>query len=247
MNLEGKTALVTGASRGIGRVIALRLAGAGARVVVNYHTHGDDAAQVVKEIQGRGSSAIALGANVAKLEEVKALVRDATEAWGRLDILVNNAGIIRDALLMRMSDEAWDEVMDIDLRGAFYCTREAIRAMIRQRWGRVVNISSAIALTGNVGQTNYAAAKAGLLGFTRALAREVATRSITVNAVLPGYIATDIVADLSKQTKDLILSHIPMERFGVPEDVAGLVTFLCTEEASYITGQGLCVDGGITL
>ena len=247
MDLQGRVALVTGSSRGIGRVIALRLARAGAKVVVNYHSHEDAAAQVVEEVQRLGSQAVAIGADVSQAGQAKELIGKGLEAWGRLDILVNNAGIIKDALLPRMSEETWDEVINLDLKGTFLCSREAIRHMLRQRWGRVVNISSAIAVTGNVGQANYAAAKAGVLGFTRSLAREVATRNITVNAVMPGYISTDIVNDLPQKTKDLILSHIPMDQFGTPEDVAGMVAFLCTEEARYIIGQSIGVDGGITL
>lgn len=247
MDLRGKIALITGASRGLGKAIALRLADAGADVVVNYQTREDAAREVVEEIQRRGRRAIALGADVSKAEEVKGLFARALEAMQRVDILVNNAGILRDNLLLRMSDDEWDEVMSVNLRGAFLCTREAIRPMLRQRWGRIINISSAIAVKGNIGQSNYAASKAGMLGFTCAVAREVATRNITANAVMPGYIETEIVADIGQKAKDIILSHIPVGRFGSPEDVAGIVAFLATEEARYITGQAIAVDGGITL
>ncbi len=247
MDLQGRVALVTGSSRGIGRAIALRLARAGAKIVVNYHQHGESAAQVVEDVRQLGSEAIAVQADVSHEDQARALVSQGAARWERLDILVNNAGIIKDALLPRMSEETWDAVLDLDLKGTFLCTREALRHMLRQRWGRVVNISSAIAVTGNIGQANYAAAKAGVLGFTRSVAREVATRNITINAILPGYIATEIVEDLPQKVKDLIRSHIPMDKFGTPEDVAGAVAFLCTEEARYITGQSLGVDGGLTL
>jgi 3-oxoacyl-[acyl-carrier protein] reductase len=247
VNLEGKSALVTGGSRGIGRAIALRLAQAGANVAINYSTQKESALEVVEEIKQLGVNSLALQADISQTDQVKKMASQLLEEWGRSDILVNNAGIRHDSLLPRMSDETWDEVMAVDLRGVFLCTREFIRSMLRQRWGRVVNISSGIAFTGNIGQANYAAAKAGVLGFTRAMAREVATRNITVNSVLPGYVETDIVSDLTQEMRDLILAHIPMNRFGTPAEIAGMVAFLCTEEASYITGQSLCVDGGITL
>jgi 3-oxoacyl-[acyl-carrier protein] reductase len=247
VNLHGKSALVTGGSRGIGRAIALRLAQSGANVAVNYNTHQESALEVVEEIKQLGVNSLALQADISQTDQVKKMANQLLAEWGRSDILVNNAGIRRDSLLPRMSDEVWDEVMAVDLRGVFLCTREFIRPMLRQRWGRVVNISSGIAFTGNIGQANYAAAKAGVLGFTRAMAREVATRNITVNSVLPGYVNTDIVSDLTQEMSDLILAHIPMNRFGTPDEIAGMVAFLCTEEASYITGQSLCVDGGITL
>lgn len=247
MNLEGKSALVTGGSRGIGRAIALRLAQTGANVAINYSTQKESALEVVEEIKQLGVNSLALQADISQTDQVKKMASQLLEEWGRSDILVNNAGIRHDSLLPRMSDETWDEVMAVDLRGVFLCTREFIRSMLRQRWGRVVNISSGIAFTGNIGQANYAAAKAGVLGFTRAMAREVATRNITVNSVLPGYVETDIVSDLTQEMRDLILAHIPMNRFGTPAEIAGMVAFLCTEEASYITGQSLCVDGGITL
>jgi 3-oxoacyl-[acyl-carrier protein] reductase len=246
VNLHGKSALVTGGSRGIGRAIALRLAQSGANVAVNYNTHQESALEVVEEIKQLGVNSLALQADISQTDQVKKMANQLLAEWGRSDILVNNAGIRRDSLLPRMSDEVWDEVMAVDLRGVFLCTREFIRPMLRQRWGRVVNISSGIAFTGNIGQANYAAAKAGVLGFTRAMAREVATRNITVNSVLPGYVNTDIVSDLTQEMSDLILAHIPMNRFGTPDEIAGMVAFLCTEEASYITGQSLCVDGGIT-
>jgi len=247
VNLEGKSALVTGGSRGIGRAIALRLAQTGANVAINYSTQKESALEVVEEIKQLGVNSLALQADISQTDQVKKMASQLLEEWGRSDILVNNAGIRHDSLLPRMSDETWDEVMAVDLRGVFLCTREFIRSMLRQRWGRVVNISSGIAFTGNIGQANYAAAKAGVLGFTRAMAREVATRNITVNSVLPGYVETDIVSDLTQEMRDLILAHIPMNRFGTPAEIAGMVAFLCTEEASYITGQSLCVDGGITL
>ena len=247
MDLRGHVALVTGSSRGIGRAIALRMARAGAQVAINYYAKSEAAARVVEEVREGGGRALAVKANVTDPDQVRGMVAEVLGEFGHLDILVNNAGIRRDALLPRMSEQAWDDVMNVDLKGVFLCTREVIRAMLRQRWGRVVTISSAIALTGNAGQANYAAAKAGVLGFTRSIAREVATRNITVNTVLPGYVETAIVSDLPHSTKERILAHIPMDRFGVSEDIAGMVAFLCTDEASYITGQGICVDGGISL
>lgn len=247
MNLEGKTALITGGSRGLGKAIALRLGDAGADIVINYQTREDAAREVAEEIQRRGRRAVALGADVSRTQEVKDLFARALEAMERVDILVNNAGILRDNLLLRMSDDQWDEVMSVNLRSAFLCTREAIRPMLRQRWGRIINISSAIAVKGNIGQSNYAASKAGMLGFTCAVAREVATRNITANAVMPGYIETEIVEDIAPKAKETILAHIPVGHFGTPEDVAGIVAYLASEEARYITGQAIAVDGGITL
>ncbi|PZC46908.1 MAG: 3-oxoacyl-[acyl-carrier protein] reductase [Chloroflexi bacterium] len=246
-DLTGKVAVITGASGGIGSAVGLRLAEAGAHIVANYNTRADSAKELVDQIKSAGGEAIAVQADVSKGPDVKAMFEETISTFKKVDILINNAGIIRDNLLMRMTDEQWDEVVNTNLRSAFLCTREAIRPMIRSRWGRIVNVSSAIALTGNVGQSNYAASKAGLLGFTVAIAREVATRNITANTILPGYVQTEIVANLNQEVKDLVLSHIPLGYFAVPDDIAPMIAFLCTEEARYITGQAIPVDGGITL
>ena len=246
-NLDGQVALVTGASRGIGEVIAVRLAEAGANVAVSYHTGAESAQQIVAKISENHREAIALGGDVSQEEDAKLLVSQVVDHWGRIDILVNNAGITRDKLLMRMSAEDWDEVLNINLRGAFLCTRYAIPHMVKQRYGRVVNTSSIVGLSGNPGQTNYAASKAGLIGFTKATAREVASRNITVNAVAPGYITTSMVEHMPPDLQKNILERIPMGRFGTPEDVAETVVFLCTEAAGYITGQAISIDGGLAV
>ena len=246
-NLDGQIALVTGASRGIGEVIALRLAEAGANVAVSYHTGAESAHRVVAKISEEHRDAIAIGGDVSQEEDAKHLVSEVVDHWGRIDILVNNAGITRDKLLMRMSAEDWDEVLNINLRGAFLCTRYAIPHMVKQRYGRVVNTSSIVGLSGNPGQANYAASKAGLIGFTKATAREVASRNITVNAVAPGYITTSMVEHMPPDLQKNILERIPMGRFGTPEDVAEAVVFLCTEAAGYITGQAISIDGGLAV
>ena len=245
IDLGGKVALVTGASRGIGAVVACRLAEAGARVGVNFHASSDAATVVVDSINKSGGEAILVGGDVSKEEKAEAVIKQLVEHFGSIDILVNNAGINKDKLLIRMKTEDFDSVINVNLRGAFLCTRYAMTHMIRQRSGRVINMSSVVGISGNPGQANYAAAKAGLIGLTKAVAREVASRNVTVNALAPGYIATAMVDELSEETQEKILARIPMGRFGTPEDVAEAVIFLCSDGASYITGQVLTIDGGM--
>ena len=246
-DIEGKAALVTGASKGIGRAIALRLADLGVKVAINYKTSVEAAEDVVKEIERLGVESFSIQADVRQLDSVKAMVEKVNEAWGQVDILVNNAGIIDDRLFIRMSDNAWDDVISTNLNGTFYCTRAVVRSMLRQRWGRIINIGSVVGIRGNAGQVNYAASKAGIIGFTKALAKEVATRDITVNTVTPGYISTDTVAGLAQDVKDRIMTWIPKGHFGEVDDVAHLVAFLATEKAKYMTGQVISVDGGMAI
>ena len=245
MKLKGQVALVTGASRGIGEVIALHLAKEGVKVAVNYHTGAEAASMVVSAITSAGGEALPVGADVSQEKDTISMVDQVIQTWGQLDILVNNAGITRDKLLIRMTAEEWDAVINVNLRGAYICTKTALPHMIRRRRGRIVNISSIVGVSGNPGQANYAASKAGLIGFTKAMAREVASRNITVNAVAPGYITTTMVQQLSDEVQKRILDKVPMARFGTPEDVAETVVFLCTDSAGYITGQVIGIDGGL--
>ena len=243
--LAGRVALVTGASRGIGAVIACCLADNGAKVGVNFRSSPDAAAEVAESISSAGGESLLVEGDVSDESSAKAAVQQVLDRWGRIDILVNNAGINRDRLLLRMSAEDWDEVLQTNLRGAFLCTRYVMPHLVKQREGRVVNISSVVGLSGNPGQANYAAAKAGLVGFTKAVAREVASRNITVNALAPGFITTGMVEELSEETRKKILGRIPMGRFGSARDVAEAVAFLCSDGAGYITGQVLTIDGGL--
>ena|SRR3990172_831720 len=247
MELTGKAALVTGGSRGIGRATALELARQGARVAVNYMTQEAAANAVVAAIKEAGGEAFAVQADVGDATAVERMVETLQEHWGRVDILVNNAGINRDTLLMRMSEEDWDAVIRTDLKGPFLCTKAVLRPMLRQRWGRIINLSSIIGTRGNAGQANYAAAKAGLIGFTKSVAKEVASRNITVNALAPGWIESDMVASVPEAYRKEALARIPAGRFGTPEDVAATIAFLASEAASYITGQVLGIDGGMVL
>jgi 3-oxoacyl-[acyl-carrier protein] reductase len=236
---------VTGASRGIGRAIAVALGASGYAVCVNFRSRADAAQAVAASINEAGGHAVAVQGDVSKREDVDSIFRQVQELLGPVAVLVNNAGITRDTLLLRLSDDDWDAVLDTNLRGAFMCTKAALRSMVKSRWGRVINISSVVGITGNPGQSNYAAAKAGLVGFTRAVAREVANRAITVNAVAPGYIETDITEDLPAALKSKALELIPAGRFGAPEDVADVVAFLASDASRYITGQLINVDGGL--
>jgi len=243
--LEGKVALVTGASRGLGKAIALKLATLGSKVAINYLTSDEDASKLANEIENLDGEVMLVKANVADAKAVRTMTRQIVERWEKIDILVNNAGIVKDNLLPRMSDDAWDEVINTNLRGAYLCTKFALRTMMDQFWGRIINISSLAGLVGNMGQTNYSAAKGGLIAFTKSVAREVGSRNITANAIAPGFITTEMTEKLPQETKDAILSRIPLKRFGVPEDVAELVAFLASERAGYITAQVICIDGGV--
>ncbi|MBC7250925.1 MAG: 3-oxoacyl-[acyl-carrier-protein] reductase [Anaerolineae bacterium] len=246
-DLKDKVAVVTGSSRGIGRAIALELARRGAKVVVNYRSNQAAAQEVVDLIQAGGGEAIAVQADVSVQAEAQALIKTALNTFGRLDILVNNAGTTRDNLIAMMKEEDWDVVINTNLKGAFNCCKAAIRPMMKQRYGRIVNITSVAGLAGNAGQTNYSAAKAGLIGFTKSLAKEVGPRHITVNAVAPGFIPTDLTADLPPELVQKGLEMTPLGRAGTPEDIAYAVAFLVSDEASYITGQVLSVDGGLVM
>jgi 3-oxoacyl-[acyl-carrier protein] reductase len=246
MGLEGKTALITGAGRGIGRATAARLARDGANVAINFKGNAAAAEESKKLVESVGAKATLIQGDVAKDGDAEEVVKGALAfGGGKLDILVNNAGITRDNLLLRMSAAEWDEVLNLNLRGAFLVTKAAMRPMMKQRSGRIVNVSSVAGVAGNAGQANYASAKAGLIGFTKTVAREMASRNITCNAVAPGFVPTDLTNDLIKQMEDTILKQIPLGRFGTVDDVANAIAFLVSDEASYITGQVLVVDGGM--
>jgi 3-oxoacyl-[acyl-carrier protein] reductase len=245
MGFQDRVAVVTGGSRGIGRAIALALGDEGARVVVNYRTRAEAADQVVEAIQAQGGHAVSYQADVGDFAQAEALIKFAIQHFGDLHILVNNAGITRDGLIMTMSQEDWDSVMQTNLKATFNCSKVAVRYMMRKRYGRIINITSVAGQMGNAGQTNYSASKAGQIGFTKALAREVAPRKVTVNAVAAGYIETDIWANVPEQAREALLGMIPLGRKGQPEEVAQAVLFLASDGAAYVTGHVLSVDGGL--
>lgn len=247
MKLEGKNVLVTGASRGIGREIVLELARQGANVAVNYAGSEKSANEVVDEIKALGGQSFAVQANVADNEAVAAMTKQVVDQFGSLDILVNNAGITRDNLLMRMKEEDWDAVIDTNLKGVFLCTKAVTRQMMKQRSGRIINIASIVGVSGNPGQANYVAAKAGVIGLTKTTAKELASRGITVNAIAPGFITTDMTDKLSEEVRTEMLKQIPLARLGDPEDIAKVVVFLASDDSRYMTGQTLHVDGGMVM
>ncbi len=244
---EGKTAIVTGASRGIGREIAILLGKEGARVAVNYSGSKEKAEEVVELIKQSGGDAFAIQANVSDSEQVKQMIDETLKTFGSIDMLVNNAGITRDNLLMRMKEDEWDDVININLKGVFLCTKAVTRQMMKQRAGKIVNLASIVGVIGNPGQANYVAAKAGVIGLTKTTARELATRNITVNAVAPGFITTDMTDALPEDVKEQMLASIPLGKLGAAEDVAGAVAFLLSDDANYITGQTINVDGGMVM
>ena len=247
MNMIGKVALITGASRGIGRQIALTLAGYGAVVIVNYNGSKDKAEDVVRMITEMGGHAEAVQSNVAEFKQAKTLIDHVVDQYGRLDILVNNAGITRDNLILKMSEEDFDQVVDINLKGAFHCVKHAARQMLKQKYGRIINISSVSGIMGNAGQANYSASKAGLIGFTKSVAKELGSRGITSNAVAPGFIETEMTEVLSDAVKKTLGEQIPLKIFGKTKDVAETVAFLASDLAGYITGQVIQVDGGMAM
>ncbi len=247
MDLSGRVALVTGSGRGIGQAIALELAEVGASVIINDIGEVPTVENVVKEIRAMNRESLAIMADVSSSSDVDRMIEEATAAFGKIDILVNNAGITRDQLLIRMSDEDWDKVISVNLKSVFLCTRAVLRNMVKQRWGRIINITSIAAITGNPGQANYTSAKAGIIGFTRTVAREVASRSITVNAIAPGFIDTQMTQQLNETQQQELKKLIPVGFIGTPRDIAEAAAFLASEEARYITGQVLNVNGGMAL
>ncbi|HWO77922.1 MAG TPA: 3-oxoacyl-[acyl-carrier-protein] reductase [Bacillus sp. (in: firmicutes)] len=247
LKLKGKAALVTGASRGIGRAIAIELAKEGANVAVNFAGSEAKANAVVEDIKALGVQAFAIQGDVSNADDVQRIVKETTDQFGTIDILVNNAGITRDNLLMRMKEEEWDAVIDTNLKGVFLCTKAVTRPMMKQRSGRIINISSIVGVSGNPGQANYVAAKAGVIGLTKTAAKELASRGITVNAIAPGFITTDMTDQLNDELKDEMLKQIPLGKLGNPEDIAKTVVFLASDDSGYMTGQTLHVDGGMVM
>lgn len=247
MHLRDKVALITGASRGIGKAIAIYMAKAGADIIVNYSGSEAAAQATVEEIEALGRKAIKIKANVANADEVAAMVKEAQDVFGRIDVLVNNAGITRDGLLMRMKDEDWDAVMDINLKGTYLMTKAVSRLMMKQKSGRIINLSSVVGVMGNAGQANYSASKAGVIGFTKSCAKELASRGITVNAIAPGFIHTDMTDVLPENVREAMVDQIPLGRMAEPKEVATVAVFLASNFASYVTGQVINVDGGMVM
>jgi len=247
LNLKGKTVLITGGSRGIGRAMALAFAEEGTNVIINYTSDEENAKNAIKEIEKFGVKGLAIRANISKAEEVNSMFDKIKEDFDVIDILINNAGITRDSLFIGMKEKDWDEVIEVNLKGMFLCTKAVIRKMLRQRYGRIVNISSVVGVIGNPGQANYCASKAGVIGFTKSLAREVASRNITVNAIAPGFIKTDMTDALPEDIKESVMGTIPMGRYGNPEDIANIAVFLSSDKAGYITGQIIHIDGGMAM
>ncbi len=245
--MEGRVALVTGGGRGLGRAIAARLAEEGAKVAISYRSNDAAARETEELVQKAGAGCETFKGDVASPEDVEALMRGVGEAFGPVEILVNNAGTTRDNILLRMKDAEFEEVLATNLKGTYLCTRAVLRGMVRARWGRIVNISSVVGLLGNAGQANYAASKAGMIGFTKSVAREVAGRGITANAVAPGYVETELTGALPENVKEQILGQVPVGRFGEPEEIAEVVAFLAGDRAAYITGQTIAVDGGMVM
>ena len=246
LELEGKVALITGAGRGIGKAIALKLSEMGCRVVINDLPDSGEAIETVEEIKSGGRLAQEALFSVTDSTAVKTGIQSVLQKWGGIDILVNNAGIFHDALLMRMSEQEWDSVLDINLKGAFLCSKLALTSMVSRKWGRIINIASVAGVMGNMGRVNYSASKGGLIAFTRSLAPEVGSRNITVNAIAPGFIQTQMTKELPVEYKEVVLSRTTLKRLGTPQEVAELAGFLASDRAAYITGQVICVDGGIS-
>lgn len=247
MQLKGKTAIITGSGRGIGKAIALKLGQMGANIVINGSSPSEALSKAEEELKAAGINVISTVGDVRKIEDVEAMIKAAVDTFGGLDILVNNAGITRDKLIMRMTEDDWDDVLDINLKGAFLCTKVASKIMMKQKSGKIVNVTSVVGVMGNPSQTNYAASKAGLIGLTKSTAKELASRGINCNAVAPGLIATEMTDVLPESVKENYLNSIPQKRYGTPEDVANVVGFLVSEEANYITGQVIHIDGGLVM
>jgi 3-oxoacyl-[acyl-carrier protein] reductase len=246
-SLKGKTAVVTGASRGIGRAIAIKLAEMGANIVINCRSNSKSVEDIIAEIESKGGRAVAIQGDVSIFSQAENIMKKAVEIFGTLDILVNNAGITKDGLVLRMKEEDFDKVIEVNLKGVFNCIRHASTIMVKQKSGKIINLSSVVGVTGNAGQVNYAAAKAGIIGLTKSLARELASRGINVNAVAPGFIQTDMTEVLSDKVKENTLNSIPLKRFGTVEDVSNVVAFLCSSDSDYITGQVINIDGGMVM